>query len=73
MEDENIEYNDKTCIIIETFDENNNNNTENNLSQKLREYSSKNKFNESHIHIYYMFYSKDNPIIAKNILEKLVL
>ena len=53
------------------------------LSQKLREYSSKNKFNESHIHIYYMFYSKDNPIIAKNIpytmiysmndVEKLVL
>jgi len=37
------------------------------LSQKLREYSSKNKFNESHIHIYYMFYSKNNPLIAKNI------
>ena len=118
MEDE-INSNDKTCIIIETFYENNNNNIENNLfactscdyqskiksnfkkhlafkhdigvrmeiyvalSQKLREYSSKNKFNESHIHIYYMFYSKDNPIIAKNIpytmiysmhdVEKLVL
>ena len=36
------------------------------LSQKLRKYSQKNIL-KNHIHIYYMFYSKDNPLLAKNI------